>query len=558
VTAAAAIAAGIAAQGSLARESAFHLYYLAAAAQAVGRLTVASELATYGLTFKKGVVESAASTWPQDDLGEFLVRRGVVTAAQAADARELAARAGGDLLAALVELRLIDPAARFADLQAHGAGLVWRALATESGTWRWEPSPPSPAFAFPLGSRWGMLCDAVRRLDPGGVARRLGDRAGRPVSRVGGRVDPAELRLNAQEARAAALLDGGRTVEEAAGQQGLDADLVRRVALLLGETELLTFAASPRAPAPPPAQGPAPAPAPGTPAAVAAGGAAAGTASESGPAAAAPPAAGTGKVASSSPAGARPPTAAARPAPAVTPARPTPAVTPARPAPALTAEALRATLERFRDADHFQVLGVSPEADTPRIKTAYFQLARTYHPDASKDGESDEARKLRADIFARIGAAWAVLEDEARRASYKEELASGGAAEVDISVIFRSEEVFRTVEPLVRSRAYAQALERVNEAIALYADEPEYGVWKAWIEFLLAPEGQKKAQRMTSERAIEALLRKSPKCRPGWRFLGLMAKLAGDAAAAERHLKRGLAELPEDPELQLELRHLKK
>jgi len=48
-----------------------------------------------------------------------------------------------------------------------------------------------------------MLCDAVRRLDPGGVARRLGDRAGRPVSRVGGRVDLAELRLNAQEARAA-------------------------------------------------------------------------------------------------------------------------------------------------------------------------------------------------------------------------------------------------------------------------------------------------------------------------------------------------------------------
>jgi curved DNA-binding protein CbpA len=232
--------------------------------------------------------------------------------------------------------------------------------------------------------------------------------------------------------------------------------------------------------------------------------------------------------------------------------------TAARPAPALTAEALRATLERLRDSDHFQVLGVTQAADTSRIKTAYFQLARTYHPDASKEGETDEARQLRADIFARIGAAWAVLEDEARRAAYKEELASGGAAEVDISVIFRSEEVFRTVEPLVRSRAYAQALERVNEAIALYAEEPEYGIWKAWIEFLLAPEGQKKAQRLTSERAIEALLRRSPKCRPGWRFLGLMAKLAGDAAAAERHLKRGLAELPDDPELQLELRHLKK
>jgi curved DNA-binding protein CbpA len=201
---------------------------------------------------------------------------------------------------------------------------------------------------------------------------------------------------------------------------------------------------------------------------------------------------------------------------------------------------------------------VTPQADTARIKTAYFQLARTYHPDASREGEGEEARKLRADVFARVGAAWAVLEDEARRAAYRQELESGGAAEVDVSVIFRSEEIFRTVEPLVRSRAYAQALERVNEAITLYADEPEYGMWKAWIEFLLAPEPQKRAQRTAAERAVEAALRRSPKCAAGWRFLALMAKVTGDAAAAERHLKRGLAELPDDPELALELRHLRK
>jgi hypothetical protein len=605
VTPAVAIAAGIPAEGSLARESPFHLYYLAAAAQAIGRLSLVSELATYALTFKKGVVEHATSTWPQDDLGEFLVRRGALTAAQATDARELASHAGGDLLAALVELRLIDPAARFAELQEHGAGLVWRALATEVGTWRWEPGSPAPAFGFPLGSRWGMLCDAVRRLDAAGVARRLGDRAGRAASRVGGRVDLAELRLNPQEARAAALLDGGLRLADVATLQGLDAELLRRVALLLAETELLAFAAAPTpgdAPAagpagpatsappsapprataappepgaaaspPPPAPGGAPAPTPSSPVRPA-GPAPASPAGPERPRPAVTPSRPAPAVTPSRPAPALTPS---RPGPAVTPSRPAPAVTPSRPMPSParpgagsagarpaagspTLEELRAMLERFRDADHFQVLGVAKEADASRIKTTYFQLARTYHPDAAKEGEGEEARRLRADVFARIGAAWAVLEDDARRAAYKEELASGGAAEVDISVIFRSEEIFRTVEPLVRSRAYAQALERVNEAIALYADEPEYGIWKAWIEFLLAPEGQKKAQRMMAERAIEAGLKRSPKCRPGWRFLGLMAKLAGDAAAAERHLKRGLAELPDDPELLLELRHLKK
>jgi tetratricopeptide (TPR) repeat protein len=224
----------------------------------------------------------------------------------------------------------------------------------------------------------------------------------------------------------------------------------------------------------------------------------------------------------------------------------------------MTVESLRATLVQFREANHFQVLGLVPGAEAARIKSAYFQLAKVYHPDATRDGESAESRQLRADVFARIGAAWAALEDDTRRAAYVQELESGGSAEVDISVIFRSEEIFRTVEPLVKSRSYPEALKRVNEAISLYADEPEYGVWKAWIEFLLAPEGQKKAQRAAGERVIEAALKQSPKCKPAYRFLSLMAKLTGDAAAAERQLKRGLAELPDDPELQQDLRYLKK
>ena len=103
----------------------------------------------------------------------------------------------------------------------------------------------------------------------------------------------------------------------------------------------------------------------------------------------------------------------------------------------------------------------------------------------------------------------------------------------------------------------AEALARVNEAIALYADEPEYHVWKAWLEFLVAPEPQRKAQRAGSEKAIEAALQKSPKCAAGWLFLGRMAKITGDPAAAERAWKRGVEQV-KDIELERELRFLKR
>ncbi|HTP50860.1 MAG TPA: J domain-containing protein [Anaeromyxobacteraceae bacterium] len=538
VTVSAAFAAGLPAEGTLAGQSPLRLYYLAAAVQAAGRLSIVSDVATYGLTFKKGQVEHASSSWSQDDLGEFLLRRGILPVDQVNDARALAPRLGGDMLAALVELRLIDPAARFQDLKEHGAGLVWRALATESGSWRWEPGAQPPAFGFPLGSRWGLLCDAVRRLDAAGVARRLGERAGQVATRLGSRVDIADLKLNPQEARAAGLFDGQRTVNAVAIAQSGDADVVRRVALLLAETELLSFGPSQAPEAPPEAPAP-PAPAPPKP----------------------PPAAAPAPTPAAAPAPpARPP-----PRPAAPPPKPPPAKSPAPPASrpaaapaAQTLESLRATLARFQESDHFQVLGVPREADLARIKAAYFQIAKVYHPDAAGDGEPEEARKLRAEVFARVGAAWAVLEDDKARAQYLDELRTGTSGQVDIAAILKAEQIFEKVPALVTARAYAEALQRVNEAMGLYAEEPEYGVWKAWIEFLLTGDAQKKGQRLSSERAIEAALKKVPKCGWAYLFLGRMAKLTGDLGAAEKHLKRGLAELPEHAELQREVRFLKK
>jgi len=212
---------------------------------------------------------------------------------------------------------------------------------------------------------------------------------------------------------------------------------------------------------------------------------------------------------------------------------------------------------KLEGGDHFQVLGVARDADGARIKAAYFQLARTYHPDAAREGEPAEARPLRASIFARVAAAWAALETDAGRQAYLAELKSGGSAQVDIGRIYQAEQAFEKVAALAAGRNYADALARVNEAIGLYDDEPEYHVWKAWLEFLLAPEAQRRAQRTAAERAIESALQRSPKCVPGWLFLGRMAKLTGDATAAERAWKRGLEQV-QDAELERELRFLRR
>ena len=527
MTVASAIAAGLSAQGSLQERSALHLHYLAAATQASGRLTLESGGAVWALTYRRGVVEHVTGSREEDDLASFLVLRGLLAAEAAADARQIAAGRGGDLLGALIDLRLLDPAARFQDLKEHGAGLVARALASSDGAWRWEPGVSPPASGFPIGSRWGLLVDAIRRIEPSVIRARLGVQGALSLARAGGRVAVADLMLNPQEARAVARIDGVQSADELCAVHPADADALRRVVLLLAETELVAFGAprlgaatSPPRPTPPPAARPAPPPAPD---------------------------------------------AAPRAAPVAAPVAKPPATPPAKPAPRApgaappgpTLESLQAAARKLENADHFQVLGVGRDADAARLKAAYFQLARTYHPDAARDGEPPEARALRAEIFARVAAAWAALETDAGRQAYLEELKVGGSVQVDIGRIYQAEQAFEKVAPLVAGRAYLEALARVNEAVSLYADEPEYHVWKAWLEFLVAPEPQRKAQRITSEKTIEAALQKSPKCVPGWLFLGRMAKITGDFGAAERAWKRGIDKV-NDPELERELRFLKR
>ena len=102
----------------------------------------------------------------------------------------------------------------------------------------------------------------------------------------------------------------------------------------------------------------------------------------------------------------------------------------------------------------------------------------------------------------------------------------------------------------------AAALSSIDRAAELNPKEPEFDVWRAWVLFLV--DDDKKGRRAGGERAIEAALKANPRCMPAYLFLGQMAKLTGDLVQAERYLRRGLAIDSENPELQRELKHLRK
>jgi tetratricopeptide (TPR) repeat protein len=553
----AAIAASIAHEGPLATDGPLRLFALAAALQATGRLSIAAEEAgpptapgpAYALWFRRGTVEHARSSDPADELGGFLVRKGALGEAQRARAQAASAAAGGDLAAALIAERLMNPADVAALLQEHGAGIVQRALLVTAGRWAWDPVAPAPPGAFPLGAPFAMLCGALRALDTAALLARLADREHRVASRVGGRIRLEDLRLNAQEVRAAGFFDGQRSPGELASASPADALVLLRMAVLLGEVDLLAFGATtkgrrPAEPAPAAAPGPAPASA----------------------APAKPPERPTPRPSSPAkperptprPAAPAPPAAAAppRPAPAPAPDPVLPTPKPVRRAAALEGGALQELMQKLATADHFAALGVARTAPAAQIKAAYFQLAKTYHPDAVPSDAPPEIRKLCADVFSRLSDAWSVLAEDASRADYLEALEGGGTQSVDVMNIFQAERLFEEGALLAKARKYGDAIAKFDLAIRANPDEAEFGIWKAFCEFLLADD--KRAKLGPSVAAIEGGLRRNPRCAQGYLFLGQMAKVAGDLALAEKHLKRGLVVAPEHPDLVRELKYLRK
>jgi molecular chaperone DnaJ len=63
-------------------------------------------------------------------------------------------------------------------------------------------------------------------------------------------------------------------------------------------------------------------------------------------------------------------------------------------------------------ADYYQTLGVTKDADLDAIKKAYRKLAMQFHPDKNPGDKSAEAK------FKEINEAYAVLQDEQKRAAY--------------------------------------------------------------------------------------------------------------------------------------------
>ncbi|MFN0062294.1 MAG: DnaJ domain-containing protein [Myxococcaceae bacterium] len=524
---------GIPAEGELAKVSVARLYALAATRDATGLFSFEMGGRVLWVHFKKGAPERVESSHPDDSVGAFLVQQGLLSKDALARAEKEKAKFGGEVIGALMGLGLANPNHAFAALGQRASTLLARALSTGEGHFSFSAQELPPHQALPLGQRWAILSDAMRKTPTADVLRRLSDERALPVMKSGCIVPVSELRLTPQEARAYTFIDGVRSLDELMRDFPAEADIYARLVFLLRELEGVSFAAvRPRMPPPPP-ESPSPASAP----------------SSKPTTTAAPPAPDVHSHAppATSPSPATRPVAG--PKPQAT-SKPVVASVPVDPAAELAK--LREQIPNLKGQNHFQILSVPESADDNTVKIAYFKLAKLYHPDTVPTDAPPELGKLKAEMFAAIGEAYQVLGEGASRQQYLSDLKTGGTEKVDVAQILAAEDIFQKGTLLVKGRRYAEALEHFKKAIEGNPEEGEFYAWRGYTHFLLSTDKEKGTGDAIVD--LEEALRKNPRCAPAHYFNGLIAKANGELAAAKQHFLQTVDIAPGHVDAQRELR----
>ncbi|HUB09901.1 MAG TPA: DUF4388 domain-containing protein, partial [Myxococcales bacterium] len=587
--------------GRLEELSAMRLYYLVAAAEAGGKLTLEAGPAAVSIWFKQGTPQAVQSE--AQGLGAFLVEQRALSAEALAAATQ---SSPADPMAALFASGQVNPSALFPLIQQHALMVLQRALLLDKGPFAFDPSQAAPPSGFPLGNRWEILLGAARRLDKHTLQRRLAAQDTLAPRLTG---STAELKLTAVETRLVASLDGSRPLAALIATFPAEAETLQRLVVFLGELDRISWQAASGAPAagaapaparvprastskpvvvpaaPPAATPPAPAAAASPPPASAPPAPAARPAATAAAPAGVPrPAAPAGVPRPAAPAGARPAAQAqpaARPpgsAPAPAAARPPmaggasppprsgppktapPATRPpvprtSPPVPALKAEDPAKFLAALRQKNLFERLGFQKSATAPpTLKAVYLMHAKIYHPDMLPPTATAEQRKQCEDILALLNEANAVLGDDARRKAYLEDLEAqeAGVGDLDVEAILRAEEDFQRAVILIKGHKAKEGLDLVQACIKLNEKEGEFYAWRGYAKFLLAPD--KAAAFPSAMVDIQKCLKLTPRCPPAHLLEASMAKMIGDDEAAQRAFKKVLELDPSNIEATRELR----
>lgn len=209
-------------------------------------------------------------------------------------------------------------------------------------------------------------------------------------------------------------------------------------------------------------------------------------------------------------------------------------------------EELSGLVDRMKKKNHFEVYGITAKATDDDVRTRYTEFAKKYHPDKLHPNATPELRDLRREIFTLISNAFEAIENEAKRLEYADQLDRGAVPSAGdmqkVQNTLHAETLFKKAEILVRMRKYEEAMEHLEEAMALNPQDKEFKIYAAYAGYLrLAKKGgdPQDAAELAIRKILE-IMKTDANIASGYLFLGHLNKIAGKAEVAVRYYEKVL------------------
>jgi tetratricopeptide (TPR) repeat protein len=228
------------------------------------------------------------------------------------------------------------------------------------------------------------------------------------------------------------------------------------------------------------------------------------------------------------------------------------------------ASSLSQTLARLAmTSNAFEVLGLTQEADTDAIRSAYMDLANHLHPDRYSDA-SEAIQEQATDAFDQVRAAWEDIDTPEKRTAHIDHVILGKPTEDEIAMtevkaLLDAEADFKKGLAAFNAGRISAAHKCFESAVANAPEELEFCAYKAYTTFTLN-------RKTALERAMGALSdlkdildanqHQQRRLDGGWVLLGRAYRELGENEAAKRALVQALKYNPANPDAPRELRRL--
>ncbi len=198
---------------------------------------------------------------------------------------------------------------------------------------------------------------------------------------------------------------------------------------------------------------------------------------------------------------------------------------------------------------YYEILDVEKDSRKEDIRTAYFNLAKKFHPDTHPDFDKD-IKERAEEIFMAITTAYQTLSDNEKRAEYDSQIEVATLTEAKTS--YEAEIAYRKAEVLFKQRKYTEAEQEFKNAVRLSPNEATYIGAFAWATFVGTMDKDRVLHDV--EKQLQRAITLNPRLPQTYYYLGCVYKYAENERKAEESFANALEYNPEYIEAKRELR----